>query len=33
MVDICRPPLMWLEGKCYRVNTEVDYTVSSGYTG
>jgi len=33
MVDICRPPLLWLDGKCYRVNTEVDYTVSSGYTG
>ena len=33
MVDICKPPLIWLEGKCYRVNTEVDYTVSSGYTG
>lgn len=33
MVDICRPPLMWLEGKCYRVNKEVEYTVTSGYTG
>ena len=33
MVDICRPPLMWLDGKCYRVNEEVDYTTTSGYTG
>jgi len=24
---------MWLDGKCYRVNTEVDYTTTSGYTG
>jgi len=33
MVDICRPPLMWVEGRCYRVNTEVEYTVTTGYTG
>ena len=33
MVDICKPPLVWLEGKCYRVNTEVEYTVTAGYTG
>jgi len=33
MVDICRPPLIWLDGKCYRVNTEVDYSTTSGYTG
>jgi len=33
MVDIYRPPLLWLDGRCYRVSTEVNYTVSTGYTG
>ena len=36
MVDICNPPLMWIDGICYRVNnlsTKEDFTVSAGYTG
>jgi len=33
MVDICNPPLIWLDGRCYRVNSEVNYHVDSGYTG
>lgn len=33
MVDICQPPTMWVEGRCYRVNKEEEYTVTTGYTG
>lgn len=32
-MDILRPPLVWIEGRCYRKNTETEYTVSKGYTG
>lgn len=32
-MDILRPSLVWLDGRCYRKNTEVEYTVRRGYTG
>ena len=34
-MDICNPPLLWLDSRCYRV-TETppeDYVVEAGYTG
>lgn len=33
MVDICRPPLQWIDGRCYRRQAEVEYAVEAGYTG
>lgn len=33
MVDICRPPLVWVDGRCYRLNSEQEYSVTRGYTG
>jgi len=33
MIDICKPPVVWVDGRCYRVNEEQDYSVSRGYTG
>jgi len=33
MVDICNPPLMWIDGRCYRVNSNDECVVTSGYTG
>ena len=33
MMDICRPPLQWIDGRCYRRQEEVEYTVEAGYTG
>ena len=35
MMDICNPPLLWIDSRCYRV-TEAppeDYVVEAGYTG
>jgi len=32
-MDICRPPLQWIDGRCYRRQEEVEYTVEAGYTG
>ena len=34
-MDICNPPLLWIDSRCYRV-TETppeDYVVEAGYTG
>ena len=33
VMDICRPPLQWIDGRCYRRQEEVEYTVEAGYTG
>ena len=33
MMDICRPPVQWIDGRCYRRQEEVEYKVESGYTG
>ena len=33
MMDICRPPLQWIDGRCYRRQEEVEYKVETGYTG
>jgi len=32
-VDICNPPLLWLEGRCYRLGREQEREVVAGYTG
>ena len=34
-MDICNPPLLWLDSRCYRVtqSPEEDYVVEAGYTG
>ena len=33
MMDICRPPVQWIDGRCYRRQEEVEYKVETGYTG
>lgn len=33
MVDICRPPLQWIDGRCYRRQAEQECAVYPGYTG
>ena len=33
MMDICRPPVQWIDGRCYRRQEEVEYKVEAGYTG
>jgi len=33
MVDILKPPLVWINGSCYRKNVETDFTPTRGYTG
>jgi len=36
MTDICNPPLMWIDGMCYRVPGQTvteEYSVTPGYTG
>jgi len=32
-MDICRPPVQWIDGRCYRRQEEVEYKVETGYTG
>ena len=34
-MDICNPPLLWLDSRCYRVTESPpeDYVVEAGYTG
>lgn len=32
-MDICRPPVQWIDGRCYRRQEEVEYKVEAGYTG
>ena len=34
-MDICKPPLLWLDSRCYRLTEDLaeDCVVEAGYTG
>ncbi|XP_023319707.1 activating signal cointegrator 1 complex subunit 1 [Eurytemora carolleeae] len=32
-MDILKPSVVWVGGRCYRKNNQVEYTVRTGYTG
>jgi hypothetical protein len=32
-MDICRPPVQWIDGRCYRRQEPADCRVETGWTG